>query len=59
MALGQGQDVPDGRSPNGKRPRQVAETAPGGAPGSLSTVELTTAVLQLQPELKNTQDAVH
>ena len=59
MALGQRQAVPDGRSPDGKRLRQVAETAPGGAPGSLSTVKLTTAVLQLQPERKNTLDAVH
>ena len=61
MAIGQGPAVPDGRSPNaraGKRPRQDADASPARGPGALSVVELATAVLQLQPELKHTQDAV-
>ena len=61
MAIGQGPAVPDGRSPNakaGKRPRQDADAAPAGGPGALSVVEFTIAMLQLQPELKHTQNAV-
>ena len=57
------QAMPDGRLPNGKRPRaaeSVTPPTPGQGPGALSTVELTTAVLQSQPAMmKNTQDAIH
>ena len=49
--------APDGRSPNGKRPRQVEEgQAPARAP--MSTAELTTVVGEMQPLLRNTAEAV-
>ena len=54
------QAMSDGRSPNGKRPRPAESDAqPGQGPGATSAVELTTSVLQLQPAMKSTQDAVH
>ena len=49
--------APDGRSPNGKRPRQVEEgQATARAP--MSTAELTTVVGEIQPLIRNTAEAV-
>ena len=50
------QSVPDGMSPNGKRPRFDQSAATGRPP--LSPAETSTAVLEIQPLLRFTAEAV-
>ena len=50
------QSVPDGRSPNGKRPRADQSVATGRPPMTLP--EVSTAVLEVQPLLRSTAEAV-
>ena len=58
LVFPQDQAMPDGRSPDGKQPCPAESDAPPGqGPGVMTAVELTTAVLQLQPVMKNIQDA--
>ena len=50
--------APDGRSPNGKRPRPREENQGGPARSPMTTAELTTAVMEMQPMLQITSEAV-
>ena len=53
----QPQAVPNGMSPNGERPRSDQAPAASGRP-PLSAPELSTAVLELQPLVRSTAEAV-
>ena len=52
----QPQAVPNGMSPNGKRPRSDQAAASGRPP--LSPAETSTAVLEMQPLVRSTAEAV-
>ena len=51
------QAVPNGMSPNGKRPRSDQSAAGGGRP-PMSLPELSTAMNETQPLLRSTAEAV-
>ena len=50
--------MPDGRSPNGKRPRAKVDGEAGTVNAPLSLQELTDAVYAIQPYLESTAGAV-
>ena len=52
------QAKPDGKSPNGKRPRP-AEALEQQARAPLSQAELESAVSEMKPLVQSTADAVH
>ena len=51
------QAVPDGRSPNGKRPRSQLATSSASGP-SMTLAETATAVLEMRPLVQSTAEAV-